>query len=248
MGEVLLIGPPTKARQSFPYTGKYQFVPILKSREWAVNKILRLAKLHAQIINNLKPRFLAKLQDLRQEITPTGNTLMQGFYGMQFQCPEEGKPAAPLPLKHSIHNTENKTTKVALVPTAHYSDALTQLSSIHSILMSNIEPEYKDRVFVAGAWAGLTGQQIDSVSSCNCSSYASELLSLYNPPDEKDETVQPTVKRFRPVPMTYAAATNPTITDPTTTPTLSLSLSSLTDDDINQLYKKMKHHVDTTIG
>jgi hypothetical protein len=237
------LDPPTKAHQSFPYTGKYQFVPILKSKEWTVNKILRLAKLHVQIINDLKPIFLTNLQDLRQEITPTGNTLMQGFYGMQFQCPESN-PAAQVPLLHSIHNTGNKTTKVALVPSAHYSDALTQLSSIHSILMSNIAPEYQDRVFVKGARAGLTGQQIDSVSSCNCSSYASELLNLYNPQGGEEETVHPTAKRFRPVPMTYAAATNPITTAPTTAPTLSTSLSSLTEDDINQLYEKMKHHVD----
>jgi hypothetical protein len=49
-----------------------------------VNKILQLAKLYVQIINDLKPIFLANLQDLQQEITPTGNTFMQGFYGMQF--------------------------------------------------------------------------------------------------------------------------------------------------------------------
>jgi hypothetical protein len=48
--------------------------------------------------------------------------------------------------------------------------------------------------------------------------------------------------------MTYTAATNPTTpTALTARPTPSTSLSSLTEDDINQFYEKMKHHVDTTI-
>jgi hypothetical protein len=79
--------------------------------------------------------------------------------------------------------------------------------------------------------------------------YASESLNLYNPQEGENETAQPTVKCFHPIPMAYTAAANPTTpTAPTARPTPSTLLSSLTEDDINQLYKKMKHHVDTTIG
>ncbi len=239
---------PVKAQQKFPYTGKYQFVPILKSKEWTVTKILRLAKLHVKLISDLKPIFITNLQDLRNEITPAGSTLMQGFYGMQFNQTINGKPLDPVPLLHSIHNTGNKTTKVALVPSSHHTEALNQFSAIHSILMSNVLPEYHDKVFVSGARAGLTGQQIDSVSSCNCSSYASELLDLYNPQDGEDDTSQP-VKRFRPVPMSYAAAANPdTNVEQPLHPTPSTSISSLTNEDINQLYERMKHHVESKVG
>lgn len=239
---------PAKAIQAFPYTGKYQFVPMLNSKEWTVPKILRLAKLHVQMVSELKPIFVANLQDLRNEITPTGSTLMQGFYGMQFKQAINNLVLDPVPLLHSIHNTGNKTTKVALVPASHYSEALSQLSAIHSILTSNVAPEFHDRVFLPGAQAGVTGQQVDSVSSCNCSSYASELLNLYNPQDGEDEIPQPT-KRFRPIPMTYAAVTTQTAqtgqTKNSITPT---SISSLTNEDINQLYDRMKHHLDPSLG
>jgi hypothetical protein len=239
---------PAKAQQQFPYTGKYQFVPILKSKEWTIQKILRLAKLHVKLISDLKPIFIVNLQDLRNEITPAGSTLMQGFYGMTFQQTINGKALDPVPLLHSIHNTGNKTTKVALVPSSHYTEALNQLSAIHSILTSNVSPDYHEKVFVHGTRAGLTGQQVDSVSSCNCSSYASELLDLYKPQDGEDEPTQP-VKRFRPVPMSYAAIVNgdSDAAQPSTS-TPSTSISSLTNEDINQLYERMKHHVDSNIG
>jgi hypothetical protein len=39
-----------KAQQKFPYTGKYQFVPFLKTKEWTVPKILGLARVHVKIV------------------------------------------------------------------------------------------------------------------------------------------------------------------------------------------------------
>jgi hypothetical protein len=37
------LGNPMQVQQQFPYTGKYQFVPFLKTKEWTVQKILNLA-------------------------------------------------------------------------------------------------------------------------------------------------------------------------------------------------------------
>jgi hypothetical protein len=74
---------PLKAQHQFPYTGRYQFVPFLKWKEWTVPKILRLAKLHVKTVQDLSPIFLTNLQDLRTVFSNKGATLLQGFYRMQ---------------------------------------------------------------------------------------------------------------------------------------------------------------------
>jgi hypothetical protein len=124
----------------------------------------------------------------------------------------------------------------------HYDSALTQLSAIHSILTSYISKEYLDRVFVGSMQAGITGQHIDSVSSCNSAAYAMELLNKYNPQDGDDLLATP-IKRFRSVPLSYAAATS---NDPTTdnpTDTSKATVSSVTSADLDQLFDKMKQYI-----
>ncbi len=79
--------------------------------------------------------------------------------------------------------------------TNHYDAALTQLSAIHSILASYIPQEYHARVFVDSLHAGITGQQIDSISSCNSAAYATALLHWYNPQDGEDMETPIPVKR-----------------------------------------------------
>jgi hypothetical protein len=236
------LGNPLEAVKDFPYTGKYMFVPFLKTKEWTVAKILSLAKLHVKIVQDLKPIFIANLKSIHNSIGPGGETLMQGFYGMQYKYPAiDGQEPVLEPLLHSIHNTAKPTTKVALVPTNHYDAAITQLSAIHSILSSNIPQEYHDRVFVASLKAGITGQQIDTISSCNSAAYATELLNRFNPQDgDEDEDLVP-VKRFRSVPLSYAAVTN--INSNTNTDISKETVSSVTSADLDQLFEKMKQHV-----
>jgi hypothetical protein len=55
---------PTQAVKEYPYTGQYQFIPFLKTKEWTVDKILRLAKLHVKIVQDLRPIFLANLRNI----------------------------------------------------------------------------------------------------------------------------------------------------------------------------------------
>jgi hypothetical protein len=81
------LGNPAKAAEDYPYTGKYQFVPFLKTKEWTIAKILRLAKLHVKIVQDLRVIFLINLQNIHNQINHDGITLMQGFYGMQFKYP-----------------------------------------------------------------------------------------------------------------------------------------------------------------
>jgi hypothetical protein len=238
------LGNPEQAQQKYPYTGKYQFVPFLKTKEWTVPKILRLARLHVKIVQDLRPIFLANLKDIRNSIAHDGTTLMEGFYGMQYTIPavDDNEPMSE-PLLHSIHNTGKPTTKVALVSTCHYDAALTQLSAIHSILTSYIPQDYLDKVFIDSLQAGITGQQIDSVSSCNSAAYATELLSKYNPQDGEDLTEMTPTKRFRQVPLTYAAAASvDTTSDVLTTPS-NVVASSVTSADLDHLFEKMKTYI-----
>jgi hypothetical protein len=241
------LGIPTKAVENFPYTGKYQFVPFLKTQEWTVAKILGLAKLHVKIVQDLKAIFIKNLNNIHNSINNDGSTLMQGFYGMLHIIPAvEGQNSQSVPLLHSIHNTGKSTTKVALVPSNHYEAAITQLSAIQSILASYVPPDFHDKVFIESMPAGITGQQIDSISSCNSAAFATELLNRYNPQEgENIEEVKPS-KRFRPVPLTYAAVTGTDVQSETTTDNSRATISSVTSADLDNLYEKMKTYVGTT--
>jgi hypothetical protein len=65
----------------------------MKTKEWTIPKILRLAKLHVSITHDLKPLFLANLQDIHTTISGMEETLLEGFYGMQ--CTPKGLPSNP---------------------------------------------------------------------------------------------------------------------------------------------------------
>jgi hypothetical protein len=87
------LGNPTQAQERFPCTGKYQFVPFLKTHEWTVAKILQLAKLHVKLIHDLKAIFIKNLKNIHNTIDDDGTILLQGFYGMTFTHPTvEGGP------------------------------------------------------------------------------------------------------------------------------------------------------------
>lgn len=237
------LGNPKQALNKFPYTGKYQFVPFLKTKEWTVSKILSLAKVHVTIIQDLKTIFLANLKNIHNIISQDGTTLMQGFYGMVNTSGNNETTPIVEPLLHSIHNTSKDTTKVALVPSSHYDEALTQLSAIHSILASYIPPAYQQAVFVDSLQASIIGQQIDSVSSCNSAAYATEILNRYNPQDGEELADPKPIKRFRQVPLTYAAATTKdTVSDLPTEP-LGTTIPSVSPSDLDHLFEKMKEYV-----
>ncbi len=169
---------------------------------------------------------------------------MQGFYDMQYTAPETaGQCSTSVPLLHSIHNTAKPTIKVALVPSRHYENAVTQLFAIHSILASYIPQDYFNKVFIESQTAGITGQQIDSISWCNSAAYAAELLDRFNPQDGDEEDTPTTVKRFRPVPLSYAAVTSTDNTTATTTATSQETISTVTPADLDLLFEKMKTYV-----
>jgi hypothetical protein len=238
------LGNPDKVQKDYPYTGRYQFVPFLKTKEWTVTKILGLVKLQVKIVQDLKTVFIANLQDIRNYITSDGTTLMEGFYGMQYQSPEtSNNTAVPEPLLHSIHNTGKPHTKVALVTTGKYESAITQLSAIHSILTSYISQEFHDKVFINSLQAGITGQQVDSISSCNSAAYATALLNKFNPQDGDDFTKTTPVKRYRHVPLTYAAAASSDTPSVTPTDNSKATVSSVTSADLDQLFEKMKQYI-----
>jgi hypothetical protein len=110
---------PADAKHMFPYTGPYQFVPLLPSKKWSVHKIFQLAKVHVRICDNLKAIYIQNLQDIQNEIGPQGNTLMKGFLGMTLNL--ENKEVVPL--IQSVHNTGRATVKAVLLPSENYDSA-----------------------------------------------------------------------------------------------------------------------------
>jgi hypothetical protein len=128
------LGDPTILQRHFPYVGGHQFIPFLKSKEWSVQKNYNLARVQESIVQDLKPIFVEHLNDLRNKIGLV-ETLRAGFMGMRYADPET---SSMFPLLHSIHNTANKGTKVALVPSLHFNSAVTQLAAVHSILRNYI--------------------------------------------------------------------------------------------------------------
>jgi hypothetical protein len=130
-------GDPLTAKNYFPYVGRYQFIPFLKSKEWSTEKIFTLAKLHSLMINSLKPVFVHNLQDLRTLIGPSF-TLHHGFYGIKEKA--SSRQPGPNPLIYYIHNTSIPTTKVALVTQENLEEAITQLSVVRSILLAKAPP------------------------------------------------------------------------------------------------------------
>jgi hypothetical protein len=249
---------PVESAKYFPYTGPYQFVPMLQSKEWPVWKIFQLAKVHVKLCGNLEVIYVQNLQDIRNSIGHQGQTLMRGFIGLTVTV--DGKT---LPLIHSIHNTGRLHVKAVLVHHEQYEYALEQLSVIHQALLSGVPQEFYKKVFVDNLEAGLTDSHRDTIQSCNSSLNANELLQLYNPQDAEGEPSTTNQKRFKPSVISYAAAAG---SSDTTTHTLESSyiaskaasnqtptqthtqqattISSLTDQDLDQLYERLKHHVD----
>jgi hypothetical protein len=202
------LGNPLEAKLNYPYTGHFQFVLFLHTKEWTIPKILRLAKLHVSIVQDLKPIFLGNLKKNHNTIDNDGTTLLQGFYGMSYSTLSSNTaPARTVSLLHSVHNTGLKTTKTALVSQTLFQEALNQLSTLHDILSNNILEPFHGNVFINSARAAIIGRSADTISSCNYASYATQLLENFNPQEgEATEQAAPP-KCIRPSAMAYAKAT-----------------------------------------
>jgi hypothetical protein len=73
---------PTPKSKLYPYNGLYQFVPCLKSKDWPIEKIYRLAQLYVSILEDLKPIHITNLQDINHVIADSGDSLLHVFYAM----------------------------------------------------------------------------------------------------------------------------------------------------------------------
>jgi len=185
-------------------------------------------------------------------IAADGHTIMKGFLGMTNKV----VGGMPIPLVHSVHNTGRPNVKAVLVLTANYDYAVDQFGTLHQDLLAGVPEEYQDNVFVNNLEAGMTSGRRDTIHSSQCSHRADEIQQLYNPQDADDEPNPQ--KRFRPTVISYAVAARATTfmatqsstittavvsaSTPTTTQQ-STNLSSLTDQDLDMLYDRLKHHV-----
>jgi len=240
---------PTQATESYPYTGLYQFVPMVKSADWPVSKIYQLAHLHSSIIDDLKPIYVHHIQDINNVIDDDGHSILQGFYGMTLSGQPSTDPKDRL--LHSLHNTAKIGVKLALVQSSKYESALGQLSNLQNILANRIAPKYHPFVFVSGAKPTLSGRQVDSVSSGNYSSYADSLLNEYNPQTgdaTTSEYVPPVAKRQRPAVLTYAQAATPSIVATVVVPSTAPSISAITQDEVDKLLASFSQKFTESLG
>lgn len=211
-----------------------------------MTKIFRLVKVHVKICQNLKVIYLQNLQDIRNVVGSHGHTLMSGFLGMTHTT----NPQCTVPLIHSVHNMGRTNIKAVLIPQENYEIAVDQFGGLHQGLLAGIPQQYHANVFVDNLEANMTSGHRDTIQSCNSSHNASELLQLYNP--QNGETGPPATdsqKRFRPTVISYAAVVSGTPVVPvvpSSTPSTqgSTSISSLMDSDLDQLYERLKHHVE----
>lgn len=228
---------PSSATLIYPYTGGYQFVPMLKSKEWPIEKILKLAKIHVAIVQDLHPLYLENLQDIHHVVNDSGDSLLQGFASFEHQN---------TPVFHSMHNMGLGKNKVLLVNSSMRGIAIEKLGSIHEILHANIPSAFHPNVFTTGR-VQLTNGYHDSISACNYSAYANDLISTYSHHiSEASPPEQP--KRPRIVHLSYSSAVSAVTVPPTvhtnTAQTLAEgTIASLTSKDVNDLFHRLQPYI-----
>jgi hypothetical protein len=242
---------PRTAIADYPYTGLYQFVPMVKSTDWPISKIYQLAHLHSSIIDDLKAMYVHNIQDVNNVIDDSGFSLLQGFYGMTVSGQATTDPKERL--LHSIHNTSRMGVKLALVSSSKYKSALGQFTNLKNILTNCVNSKYHSSVFVTGSPPKLSGRQVDSISSGNYSSYADSLLMDYNPQtgdgtETSDEYVPPVVKRYRPAVLTYAQAAAPTPIPSVVVPSTPQIVSSVSQDAIDKMFESFSQKFSASLG
>jgi hypothetical protein len=148
-----ILSHPSTAIQTYPYNDQHQFLPMIKSKEWPVQKVYHLAQLHVSIIESLRPLYISPLQDLNNVVDDRGDSLLHVFQCLPRPAPQPSmSDGSPLPsmLLHSAHNTRQPTTKVVLVQQSNYEEALGILSNLQKILSNAIDPKFHAYVFMAG--------------------------------------------------------------------------------------------------
>lgn len=91
---------PEHAKSTYLYTRLYQFVSFLKSTDWPIDKIYRLAHLHMQIVTDLELLYVANVQDINYIIVYEGDSLLHGFYGMTLTTSTVDKPDSSSTLEY----------------------------------------------------------------------------------------------------------------------------------------------------
>jgi hypothetical protein len=179
---------PDITKQKSPYVGRYTFVPFLPSKEWTIDTIYNLARLHMKLITDLMPVCINNVQDIRNIIHPSGVTLYQGFLSMLTRAEATWSGQGPQQLLESVHNTGKPTIQVALVPCSHEQEAKIQFAALQLILLNNILPEYHDKVFHEDKQPGLSEQTIDSIPASAGATYAqpTRWLRGRRPPTQMD--------------------------------------------------------------
>jgi hypothetical protein len=146
---------PKKAKTDYPYTGSYQFVPMLKSKEWSVEKICQLAQLHTSIMEDLNPIYIQNLHDINSLINDQGKSIKHFLQKMEANPDTEISGATTL--IHSVHNTRQSTTKVTLVRSSHYDEELGKLTNLQNILSNTIMPDFLKHILVPGLAPTVSG-------------------------------------------------------------------------------------------
>jgi len=162
---------------------------LLPSKEWPISKIFNLAQVHVNIVSDLRSIYINNHQDIITVINEAGESLMQGLY--KLETSECDSSTIRSKLLHSVHNTARPTTKVALVTSSNYEDALGQLTNLQNILINSVPANYHQFIFVPGQ-AQVSGPRVDSIMSCAHFSFADELLHDFLP--QQPQT--PSAKRF----------------------------------------------------
>jgi hypothetical protein len=242
---------PRTAIADYPYTGLYQFVPMVKSTKWPIAKIYQLAHLHSSIVDDLKALYVHNVHDVNNVIDDSGSLLLHGFYGMTITGQASDDPKDRL--LQSIHNTSRKGVKLALCQSKKYESALGQLANLQNIFTNCVNPKYHSCVFVPGGKPKLSGRQVDSISSGNYASYADLLLSEYNPQTGEVETqnqdyVPPVVIRHRLAVLTYVQATSPTNVPVIVIPTIPPTVSSVSNDDMDRMFATFTQKFSASLG
>jgi hypothetical protein len=137
---------PSVAMIDYPYIGNYQFVPLLQSKEWSIQKIYNLACLHVATVENLRTLYINNLSDLHNVVADNGDSLMHILQNLVPSTTDHNNTS----LLHSVHNTGCLTTKAMLVQRDLYEDALGQLLNLQNILANNIVHKYHQFVFIPG--------------------------------------------------------------------------------------------------
>ena len=126
------------------------------------------------MVDNLRTIHINNFLDLNNVVADNGNSLMHILQNMVPSTTDHNNT----PLLHPVHNTGRLTKKAMLVQRNLYEDALGQLSNIQNILANTIEPKYHQYVFIPDTPPAVSGERVDSMSSCNYTSFAGDLQPM----------------------------------------------------------------------